>query len=52
MNDIIVDVIGVAGTNRFEILLFVVYGDFDMSAGPLMVLLVGEVGVVDKNGYG
>lgn len=48
------DVIGVAGTNRFELLLLVVYGDFDMSVVlPLMLLLlVDEVGVVDKNGYG
>lgn len=46
------DVIGVAGTNRFALLLLAVYGDFEMSVVPLMVLLVGEVGDDDKNGYG
>lgn len=41
------------GTKRFELLLLLVgYGDLDMSAGPLMLLLVGGAGVVDRNGYG
>lgn len=46
------DETGVADTTRLGLLLLAAYGDFDMSVGPLMVLLVGEAGDDDKNGYG